>query len=159
MMPWFLTNWQLLTPDNIWQLIFELEESFNVQKCLSNWVFTGLGVEGIHSAPIILPLGLTLMNVMLHDKQGFAEVIKVTNQLTWKYYPGSPTWSHKPWKAEIFSGWQQRGNQIFKVWDIFNVPLLAWRWGGTHGKEMGSSVLQLQENWILPTNWMSQASK
>lgn len=125
MMSWLLTNRYLLNTstqksEHIWPRVFELQK------------FIWLGFhQAVWRAEFWLPWhpwSYSQESVMFCGKWDFEDVIKVTDQLTLKCYPGGPTYPHKPWKAEMFSGWQQRGNQRFKAWDVLDVLLLAWSW-------------------------------
>lgn len=85
MMSWLLANRQLPNIstqkyEKIWQIVFELEESSNVPKYLSDSVSARLGVEGGLLAPMnFVTLSYSHEYVMLQGKKNFSDVTKVTN--------------------------------------------------------------------------------
>lgn len=76
-------------------------EPSNVCKCLSDSVFTRLGVDGRILAPMTCAFALTLTNNYVTCKT-WADIIKVSYQLTSKNYPGDLCNHTSPEKQRSF---------------------------------------------------------
>ena len=125
MMSWLLTNRYLLNTstqksERIWPQVFELQKFI--------WLSFHQAVWRAEFWLPWHPRSYSQESVMFRGKWDFEDVIKVTDQLTLKCYPGGPVYPYKPWKAEMYFGWQQRDNQRFKAWDVLDMLLLAWSW-------------------------------
>ena len=145
MVPWLLTNIYLLNTstqksEHIWPLVFELQKFIWLSFHQTVW-----------KAEFWLPWppwSYSYACVMLHGKWDFADVIKVTDQLTLKCYPGGPMYSHKPWKAEKLFWLTAAGKS--------EIQSMRRTWCAIVGLKLkGDLSPTIAKNWILPTTWIA----
>lgn len=80
-----------------------------------------------------------MLNVELHVKRDFKNVIKVIDKLTFSYMFGSYLIPQVLYKQRIFPDWQRKSKlKRFKVQSGKNAPFLALKTEGAHAETSGS---------------------